>query len=77
MGENLAKLLSTISPEGVRELRRDLRSAILEISKDNAVFKAKVSEGNRITIPDAERESTGLEVGDLVQVIAIPLQEEE
>lgn len=72
----LAKLPTPeLIPELVKGLRRDFRSMILEIARENAVFKAKITEGNRITIPDAEREATGLKVGDIVQVIAIPIKE--
>jgi len=41
---------------------------ILDIARGKAVFKAKIAEGHRITIPEAERESLDLEIGDLVQV---------
>ena len=41
---------------------------ILDVARGRAVFKAKISEGHRITIPEAERESLNMEVGDLVQV---------
>jgi len=41
---------------------------ILDIARGKGVFKAKIAEGHRITIPEAERESLDLEVGDLVQV---------
>lgn len=73
MVESIAKLLATVAPN-VRELRRDLREAVLEVARENAVFKARIVEGYRITIPDAERESTGLEIGDLVQVLVVPLK---
>lgn len=43
-------------------------SDILDVARGRAVFKAKISEGHRITIPEAERESLNMEVGDLVQV---------
>jgi len=33
-----------------------------------AVFKAKVGKQYRITVPEAERESLGIEKGDIVQV---------
>jgi hypothetical protein len=46
---DIAKFLTA---ETVRGLRRDLREAILEVAKENAIFKATVVEGYRITIPD-------------------------
>ena len=73
--ENVAKLLAVLTPQNVKGLRRDFREAILEVASENALFKAKIVEGHRITIPDAERESTGLKVGDLVQVLVVPLRE--
>jgi len=40
----------------------------------NAVFKAAVQSNGRISIPEAEREALGIEDGDLVQVIIVPLE---
>lgn len=42
----------------------------------NAVFKATVQSNGRITIPEAEREALGIEDGDLVQVILVPMEKE-
>ena len=72
MVEDLIKLMSGPTAE---EVRRSLRDAILEMARENAFFKARIVEGHRITIPDAERESTGLKIGDLVQVLVTPLQQ--
>jgi len=35
---------------------------------EGETFKTKVVEGNRVTIPEADRELLGVEPGDLVQV---------
>jgi len=43
-------------------------SDILDVARGKAVFKAKIRDQYRITVPEAERESLDLEVGDLVQV---------
>jgi bifunctional DNA-binding transcriptional regulator/antitoxin component of YhaV-PrlF toxin-antitoxin module len=37
------------------------------------MFKTNVQTGGRISIPEAERQALGIEEGDLVQVIIIPL----
>jgi len=38
------------------------------VALGKAVFKAKVGKQYRITVPEAERESLGIEKGDIVQV---------
>lgn len=38
-----------------------------------AMFKTRVQSGGRISIPDAEREALGIDEGDIVQTIVIPL----
>lgn len=44
------------------------------ITNFNAVFKATVQSNGRISIPEAEREALGIQDGDLVQVIIVPLE---
>lgn len=44
------------------------------LTRFNAVFKATVQSNGRISIPDAERKALGIDEGDLVQVIIIPLE---
>lgn len=39
-----------------------------------AVFKTRVQSGGRISIPDAERETLGIEEGDIVQTVVIPMK---
>jgi len=39
----------------------------------SAVFKTRVQSGGRISIPDAEREALGIDEGDIVQTVVIPL----
>jgi len=53
--------------EGLKEASKRTND-ILDAARGRAVFKAKIAEGHRITIPEAERESLDLEIGDLVQV---------
>ena len=54
----------------VEEWRRNL----LNLAGANAVFKTRVQKSGRVSIPDAEREALGIEEGDLVQVVVIPIQ---
>jgi hypothetical protein len=42
-------------------------------SMGTATFKTRVQSGGRISIPDAEREALGIEEGDIVQTVAIPI----
>jgi len=58
----------------IAALRKDLRGAALDIASTTAFFKATVTEGYRITVPEDERKALGLETGDLVQVVVIPLK---
>jgi len=61
-------------PKLVKDIKEAVEDAteragnILDVARGRAVFKAKIAEGHRITIPEAERESLDMEVGDLVQV---------
>jgi AbrB family looped-hinge helix DNA binding protein len=41
------------------------------------MFKTTVQSGGRISIPEAERQALGIEEGDLVQVIVIPLSRKQ
>lgn len=42
--------------------------------EDQAVFKTRLTSGGRISVPDAEREALGLQEGDLVQVVLVPIR---
>ncbi|MFB6123889.1 MAG: AbrB/MazE/SpoVT family DNA-binding domain-containing protein [Haloferacaceae archaeon] len=44
------------------------------MSMGTAMFKTRVQSGGRISIPDAERETLGIEEGDIVQTIVIPVK---
>lgn len=39
-------------------------------------FKARVQSGGRISIPDTERETLGIEEGDVVQTFIVPVSKE-
>ncbi len=49
-------------------------SGLGSMSMGTAVFKTRVQSGGRISIPDAEREALGIEEGDIVQTVVIPLK---
>ncbi|MEM2856930.1 MAG: AbrB/MazE/SpoVT family DNA-binding domain-containing protein [Candidatus Nitrosocaldaceae archaeon] len=49
-------------------------SMLQVITQNSAIFKTNVQSNGRITIPEAEREALGINEGDLVQVIIIPLR---
>ena len=55
-------------------LVEEWKKNFLNLAGSNAVFKTRVQKSGRISIPDAEREALGIDEGDLVQVIVIPLQ---
>jgi hypothetical protein len=38
-----------------------------------ATFKTRVQSGGRISIPDAERDALGIEEGDIVQTVVLPV----
>jgi hypothetical protein len=52
---------------------QNMFSSLQGFTNYNAMFKTNVQSGGRISIPEAERQALGIEEGDLVQVIIIPL----
>jgi len=42
-----------------------------------ATFKTRVQSGGRISIPDAEREALGIEEGDIVQTVVLPVSNKQ
>ena len=52
-------------------------SQLSAMSMETATFKTRVQSGGRISIPDAEREALGINEGDIVQTIVIPLNTED
>ena len=48
-------------------------SQLGKMGMGSAVFKTRVQSGGRLSIPDAEREALGIEEGDIVQTVVIPL----
>lgn len=56
------------------ETMQGFMNVLQTITNFNAVFKATVQSNGRISIPEAEREALGIQDGDLVQVIIVPLE---
>jgi len=52
---------------------QNMFSSLQGFTNYNAMFKTNVQTGGRISIPEAERQALGIEEGDLVQVIIIPI----
>ncbi len=44
------------------------------LTNSGAVFKTTVQKAGRISIPEAERQALGINEGDLVQVMVIPIK---
>lgn len=40
-------------------------------------FKTRVQSGGRVTIPEAERAALGLEEGDIVQTVVVPIDDSD
>lgn len=47
------------------------------MSMGTAMFKTRVQSGGRISIPDAERDALGIDEGDIVQAIIIPVKKSD
>ena len=67
--QDLLKQFSTIQYNAFQNMFSSLQG----FTSYNAMFKTTVQTGGRISIPEAERNALGIEDGDLVQVIIIPL----
>ena len=67
--QDLFKQFSTIQYNAFQNMFSSLQG----FTNYNAMFKTTVQTGGRISIPEAERNALGIEDGDLVQVIIIPL----
>jgi hypothetical protein len=67
--QDLLKQFSTIQYNAFQNIFSSLQG----FTNYNAMFKTTVQTGGRISIPEAERNALGIEDGDLVQVIIIPL----
>ncbi len=67
--QNLLREFSSIQYNAFQNMFSSLQG----FTNYNAMFKTNVQTGGRISIPEAERQALGIEEGDLVQVIIIPL----
>lgn len=61
--------MSMANPTGPSDSLTDLGA----LCTTTATFKSRVQSGGRLSIPDAEREALGIEEGDIVQTIVIPV----
>lgn len=69
--------LATRAAETQATMVEEWRRNLLSMAGESAVFKTRVQKSGRVSIPDAEREALGLDEGDLVQVVVIPLKKKE
>ncbi|RZN67754.1 MAG: hypothetical protein EF807_07140 [Candidatus Methanolliviera hydrocarbonicum] len=58
----------------IKEVRDEISGTVIDFVRGNSLFKVRVGKQNRITIPDPEAEAMGIEEGDLIQVMIIPLK---
>ncbi len=56
------------------EAFRSFLGSVQAFTNFGAVFKTNVQKAGRISIPEAEREALGINEGDLVQVVVMPLK---
>jgi len=71
----LASVIADLIRQGKVPLH--LRSVIQFYLKNVAVFKARVLDNNRVTIPKEEVEVLGIEPGDYVVVILTKIEQEK
>ncbi len=76
LGDILDKTEIKDIPELIEQIRAEVPKILEKAASSHALFKAKVGESGRVTIPTAEREVLEIEEGDVVQVIVKPLGEE-
>jgi hypothetical protein len=60
--------------DNLEQFQQQFRSALLTFSSRNAIFKTRIQSGGRISIPEAERATLGIEEGDIIQVILYPVK---
>jgi len=58
----------------IKEVRDEISGTVIDFVRGNSLFKVRVGKQNRITIPDPEAEAMGIDEGDLIQVMIIPLK---
>ena len=62
---------------GQAEAFRGFLNSMQAFTNFGAVFKTTVQKAGRISIPEAERAALGINEGDLVQVVILPLRHRE
>lgn len=66
--------LKALLPEITERIKEQSSMAMDQVFKGHAIFKAKVHEGGKVTIPEAEMETMDIEEGDIVQLIVRPVK---
>jgi len=61
--------LEMVLPEIIQSSWEYMPEAVNQIMANTGVFKSKVSESGRITIPQAERDILDIKEGDIVQIV--------
>lgn len=56
-------------------LRPSRLEAQLGLATELGTFKTRVQSGGRVTVPGAERDALGIEEGDIVQTIVVPVDD--
>lgn len=72
VGEGSGPAADVQGLDGVTGMEAMSRGAAA-VSREAAVFKTRVQRGGRISIPDAEREALGIDDGDIVQTVVVPV----
>jgi len=73
LGDILDKTEIEDIPDLIDQVREEVPKILEKAASNHALFKAKVGESGRVTIPTAERDVLDIEEGDVVQVIVKPL----
>jgi len=55
-------------------MRRFFDPTVAAMNPGVATFKTRVQSGGRISIPDTERDALGIQEGDIVQAMIVPLR---
>ncbi|MEM3795555.1 MAG: hypothetical protein QW429_06735, partial [Thermoprotei archaeon] len=72
MGAIIGGLQNAATIGGVQNAMRDV---LVNFFTRNMVFKATIQSGRRISIPEEEMKAAGVKVGDIVQVVLVPLKQ--
>ena len=71
---NVLNLIPALAQIRWKDLQNTLHDVVITFFNQTAIYKARIQKGGRIKVPEEERTILGLEEGDIVQVILIPLK---